>query len=151
MDFKNAKEIIGSFKKRPITTLVILSVLLILFIAAMYFGGYFGEKGKQLAGPGQEIRGLSPPPKVGKQPVESTNQPSNKGQEFSTPSKVVQEQAQKNNQSDITSKANQHTEGKESPAIVQETKGGQSPAVYVGPGGSSTINYGAPKDKKTKE
>jgi hypothetical protein len=152
LDFKTAKDIIESLKKKPITTFCILVGLVILFIGVMYFGGFLTEKGKQLAVPSQEIRGVSPPSKAEQQQLESADQSRDKGQGLSTPPKVVQQQPKKLKQPDTAQKASPQTEGDQSPIIIQETKGDQSPAVIVGPGGSSTINYGAtPKDKKAKE
>jgi hypothetical protein len=38
-----------------------------------------------------------------------------------------------------------------SPTISQHTEGDQAPIVNVGPGGQSTINYGAPKGRQASE
>jgi hypothetical protein len=151
MDFKNAKEIIESFNKKPITTLCILAGLVILFIALMYFGGFFGEKGKQLAGPAQEIRGVSPPPKVEQRQIESPNQTSEKRSEVSSPSKTVKQETKKSKEPDIKQESGSHPRAGESPTVIQQTEGDQSPAVYVAPGGKSTITYSAPKENKGKE
>jgi hypothetical protein len=151
VSIEDAEKMTKLLKKRPKKALIIIIALLILAIVGALIYGFFGEIGKQLAGPPQEIRGVSPPPKAEQQQMESTDQPRDKGQGLSTPPKVVQQQKEKTDQPDVSPKINQHTEGNGSPTVVQQPGGDQSPAVYVGPGGSSTITYGAPKDKKSEE
>jgi flagellar basal body-associated protein FliL len=75
MDFKNTEEIIEKGKKRPIRTLFILIVLVILVAAYAYITGFFSEKAKQHAVPPKDSSRDMLPSKDMSHQRSSTNAP----------------------------------------------------------------------------
>jgi len=94
MDFGDVEKIIEKVKKRPIKTLGIFFVFLVLLALIAFVNGFFDKKGKQHAGSSNESHEISVLPHNG-----------------------VQDQ-KKNTGAPIII---QHTEGNQSPAVVSES------------------------------
>lgn len=94
MDFDNVEKIIASGKKKPIKTLLIFILVIILLALSALVTNFFGEKGKRLADPS----------KISNEALSTLGE--------------KQQQITNNEQSKDTFKIEQHTEGDQSPAII---------------------------------